>query len=903
KDVLAARLKAPAPNVQTLRPDLHAKTAAVVARMLEANPKNRYAGYEDLRHALEEAYAEAAGLQAPIAEAPRRHAGRWLFLGGSLLAAVAACVLAVVLLQPKSDTPPLPLPPRPAAVSTQPAMPMAARPALAPHGQTIAQDIDVVLSCDTTNAKIHYTLDGAEPTESSETYRTSVRIAPGTTIKARAFATGHRPSGVVAETYPEDQAVLTDIVPLRTRANQAWDRVKGLDPQQGLKAPLDAAGALRTNAEELYQKGAYGPAGQMYVKLVAACDALDKRQAARATAQTVKKETDVAIQALGGLPKDGGPAWKDVADRRGKADALYAEGKFEDAAALWSKADLTIRSQLRDSAKEAKQQYLEQVGKCDMAMLKTIGGKTYDDLQVAADKADKAMTAGDFPVALTNFQKAARLLPRAQTSMKLLQSARAVQEKADLAARLAKDQKLVEAGAAVEDVLKLDPYQPDAWMLRHQMASRAAATLSLDGNPASPTALKTVLIPGGTFEFGPATGSHKVTITKAFYLGQYEVTRGQFELFVKAMVAADPTFKTQAETGAVMVLSKAGAWVAKKDKTPVTWSAPGFEQKPDKDKHPVTCITWKEAQDFCKWAGEKSGATLRLPTEAEWEYACRAGTRTLFSFTPSADLPEYGNYADKSLAKTAPGDDRNANTAPVGTYKPNAWKLFDMHGNVMEWCGDWYQTPVPMVLKDPPGPESGTSRTVRGGSWSSPPIECTSSARRGLLPLAPSPMVGFRVVAATVPEKAFAIMPLALPTPPPLPDVYASELTPLPGSSNFVANLSFTRAPLKVAGLDYQQGFGLGTTAPLILPVKPTFKRFVGIAGLDENQRSGKPNAALRCRVFFDDVEVAATRALRYSDVTSWPVDIRIPDGVHDVSLVVEEVPTVGTKPDGNINW
>ncbi|MCY2924893.1 MAG: SUMF1/EgtB/PvdO family nonheme iron enzyme [Planctomycetota bacterium] len=411
-------------------------------------------------------------------------------------------------------------------------------------------------------------------------------------------------------------------------------------------------------------------------------------------------------------------------------------------------------------------------------------------------------------------------------------------------------------------------------------------------------------IPAGTFEFGPPTGTRKVTITKPFFLGQYEVLHGQFDLFVKAMVAADKAYKTQAETVAVLLLNKSGGWTAKKDKT-TTWVNPGFAQTPT---HPGTRVTWKEAQDFCKWAGEKSHVTLRLPTDAEWEYACRAGTKTLFSFPHPNDLPEYGNFADKTMTKAGALDDHVANTAPMGTYKPNPWNLFDMHGNVLEWCEDWYQSPPPAVEKDPHGPESGTLRVIRGGSWASPPVECSSSFRRGLLPGAPSPMVGFRVVAETVPETAIVPTPVSpLPTAPPPPDVLASDLTPLRGSSHYERDLSATRAPLKVAGQDYPRGIGLAAGGTLILPVKlpdkPAFKRFVGVAGLDDTERTTKPNTALRCRVFLGDAEVAATPVLRYGALTSWPVDVAIPADadVQELRLVVEGQ-TPGATPDGQIH-
>jgi len=184
--------------------------------------------------------------------------------------------------------------------------------------------------------------------------------------------------------------------------------------------------------------------------------------------------------------------------------------------------------------------------------------------------------------------------------------------------------------------------------------------------------MKMVLIRPGKFMMGQGSDQHEVAISKPFYMGVTEVTRAQY----------------QAVMGTI----------------------PSFSKGPT---NPVGGVSWNDTTEFCKKLSGKTRQTVRLPTEAEWEYACRAGTQTAFSFgdDPSA-LGDYawhrGNSGGRSL--------------PVGQKKPNAWGLYDMHGNVWEWCADWYGKYPSRAFwegpaTDPSGPASGTARVLRGGSW------------------------------------------------------------------------------------------------------------------------------------------------------------------------------------------
>ena len=211
-------------------------------------------------------------------------------------------------------------------------------------------------------------------------------------------------------------------------------------------------------------------------------------------------------------------------------------------------------------------------------------------------------------------------------------------------------------------------------------------------------------------------------ITKPFYLGTYHVTRGQFRQFV-----TDTGYKTDAEKG-----EKPGAWGWNPDKKEFgfnekySWRNAGFEQT---DEHPVVNVSWNDAVEFCKWLSKKEGKTYRLPTEAEWEYACRAGTTTrYYSGDDPETLAKVGNVADAAAKAKFPdwkytikANDGYVFTAPVGKFKPNAFGLYDMHGNAWQWCADWYGAEyyATSPADDPTGPDSGYGRVLRGGSWAS----------------------------------------------------------------------------------------------------------------------------------------------------------------------------------------
>lgn len=219
-----------------------------------------------------------------------------------------------------------------------------------------------------------------------------------------------------------------------------------------------------------------------------------------------------------------------------------------------------------------------------------------------------------------------------------------------------------------------------------------------------------MLIPAGTFRMGSHDGLsdekpvREVRISRDFYLGQYEVTQGQ--------------------------------WAAVMGNNPSRFQG---------EEKPVESVSWEDIQDFIQRLNAKEGASLyRLPTEAEWEYAARAGTTTRWSF--GDDAGQLGRYAwyEENAGKQ---------THPVGQKSPNAWGLFDMYGNVSEWVQDWYAAeyarhPVGTTALDPGGPVGDADRVIRGCGWSGAGRLCRSASRRHYVPSTRYPDLGFRLVRA-----------------------------------------------------------------------------------------------------------------------------------------------------------
>jgi formylglycine-generating enzyme len=211
--------------------------------------------------------------------------------------------------------------------------------------------------------------------------------------------------------------------------------------------------------------------------------------------------------------------------------------------------------------------------------------------------------------------------------------------------------------------------------------------------------LEMVYIAPGTFIMGSPSSEagrnddetqHQVTLTKGFWLGKYEVTQGQWE----AIMGNNPSH-----------FSNCGS------------------------NCPVEQVSWNDCQEFIRKLNNLSGFSgFRLPTEAEWEYACRAGTTTAFNTGRCLSTSEANYNGNRPLEGCSEGQYREK-TLPVGSFAPNAWGLYDMHGNVWEWCWDWHGSYPTGPVSDSTGAVSGSNRVLRGGSWDFYESFCRSAVR------------------------------------------------------------------------------------------------------------------------------------------------------------------------------
>lgn len=260
-----------------------------------------------------------------------------------------------------------------------------------------------------------------------------------------------------------------------------------------------------------------------------------------------------------------------------------------------------------------------------------------------------------------------------------------------------------------------------------------------------PTCPEMVRIPAGAFAMGPAISGgpnapspydedrmgdgqfigpkHRVTIGASFAIGKYEVTRGEFAAFVAA---------TGRQMGNSCDRTVQGMNIFEMDKVPPrSWRDPGFAQT---DRHPVVCVSWNDAKAYVAWLSQVTGKAYRLPSEAEWEYAARAGTQTPY-YWGAAELRNeacrFGNFADLTIEAALKWKEKGLEyflfecsdgyvyTAPVGTFQPNAFGLYDMLGNALEWTEDCHNKSFDGAPTDGSAWLAGncTGRIARGGSW------------------------------------------------------------------------------------------------------------------------------------------------------------------------------------------
>jgi len=417
-----------------------------------------------------------------------------------------------------------------------------------------------------------------------------------------------------------------------------------------------------------------------------------------------------------------------------EANAAMAQTRFDDAEDLFHQAAKSFAQALAESNElgHAKEAWSAALGTADKDL---VGEYLPEALHAAQEKAASAatlVTDGKPEEATTVYRDALVMLHRAGESL-IPQLQITISNKDRLAA--------TEVLATIDGLI---PKDPRLALLREQVealpplaiapfdAKRAeqyqqawADSLGVPINTTNSIGMRLVLIPPGEFMMGsPASDPdassdekprhkkprhkkprHKVRITNAFYLGVTEVTQEQYE----KVMGMNPSYHKGAA-------------------------------------NPVVSVSWAAALEFCEKLSSKEGATYRLPTEAEWEYACRAGTTTAYSFgDDESQLREYAWFRENSGFR----EDSGHKAHPVGQKKPNAWGLFDMHGNVYELCQDWYGYYSSHAVTDPSGPQKAgyrAGRVLRGGKFDHRARGVRSASRNYYAPLnVHSKSVGFRV--------------------------------------------------------------------------------------------------------------------------------------------------------------
>ena len=310
-----------------------------------------------------------------------------------------------------------------------------------------------------------------------------------------------------------------------------------------------------------------------------------------------------------------------------------------------------------------------------------------------------------------------------------------------------------------EAILSIDPNNKDA------IGKKAAAEVLAKQGAVTPTPISgvrdngssgMVLINGGTFQMGgEAPGSspvHSVTVS-SFYMGKYEVTNREYCEFLNAS-------GNQSEGGAEWVIVK------EDENSGISGSNGSYSVRTGYENRPVVNVNWYGAVAYCNWLSDRKGLGkcygskdnrgnvdinikgYRLPTEAEWEYACRAGTRTEYYWGGSMD-GSYCWYRDNSVVTDNKAYyDRESgsfkNYHAVGQKRPNSFGLYDMSGNVWEWCNDWYGDYPSSSVSNPVGPPTGSVRVTRGGGWLNAAGSCRSAYRHNFPPDNHSYCMGFR---------------------------------------------------------------------------------------------------------------------------------------------------------------
>jgi formylglycine-generating enzyme required for sulfatase activity len=251
----------------------------------------------------------------------------------------------------------------------------------------------------------------------------------------------------------------------------------------------------------------------------------------------------------------------------------------------------------------------------------------------------------------------------------------------------------------------------------------------------APCEPETVLVESGSFMMGSNNYDeekpiHNVTV-RSFRMGMYEITVKQFRCFIESS-----GYQTDADKEGTSYVYANGSWSEKKG---VTWKCDvaGTVRPSSEENHPVIHVSWNDATAYCQWLSKRTGKSYRLPTEAEWEYAAKGGRFSQnYKYSGSNELNDVAWY----------GDNADTKTHVVGGKRPNELGLYDMSGNVWEWCQDWYDSYSSNAVENPKGAATGSSCVFRGGGWGDYSGSCRSSTRDGHAPADRGLNIGFRLM-------------------------------------------------------------------------------------------------------------------------------------------------------------
>jgi formylglycine-generating enzyme required for sulfatase activity/tRNA A-37 threonylcarbamoyl transferase component Bud32 len=473
-------------------------------------------------------------------------------------------------------------------------------------------------------------------------------------------------------------------------------------------SPWSAAEALLAKAAKAFGQGKFTSAKDTwtaaaigYGKAARAAVAVGKLRdtaiTARQSAESAKTKASSA-----NAKSDAGELWRQASATLDAASLAFGEKNYQQAEKLWAIAvgqygKATEYSLGVRSVRAARGKYERALAGCDAARIRRYLAEQWRVITAGVQDAETADKAGQFAKAVSSYEKVTGLLPAAEriaaksekdaNAAALLSHAKKILDSMPSnVAKVTTSQKgeLRRAWKAVAAVLVHKPSDREALALKKRIAVFFILSKTLALDLGKGVTLKLVLIPAGKFQIGsPKTETNRnndegpqreVTISKPFYMGITEVTQSQW----KAVMGTDRSGDKSGSNNA------------------------------------VSHISWSNANKFCKVLSKKTGRKVMLPTEAQWEYACRAGSKTAYSF--GDDSSKLGNYA--WYTKNA-WDIGKQYPHAVGRKKPNAWGLYDMHGNVLEWCSHFYDANSYSKAKnvDPENTTKGWRRVQRGGSF------------------------------------------------------------------------------------------------------------------------------------------------------------------------------------------